>query len=238
MFFIVRRLLLRAYFFFFFCFFCFFFFFFFCSSYFSASPPSVVEYRLTKVTLTTHLSLFFIFWPHCSYTPPSNAFVGVTETILAGHNLTNHAFMGLTFSHTSWTLPSSSDGYVPSQTLVTPEGGEPVGAVHFAGSNGISFTNDTFAHIGAPYALSVGSASQGVLVDDCHFYDLSGGAVKIGNVDDLRAVSTRPVDQDRNMVVSRNRMSDVSVEYAGGAAVFAGYVANTTISHNEIRRTG
>lgn len=33
-------------------------------------------------------------------------------------------------------------------------------------------------------------------------------------------------------------MSDSSLEYLGAAAVFAGYVANTTLDHNTIRNTG
>jgi hypothetical protein len=33
-------------------------------------------------------------------------------------------------------------------------------------------------------------------------------------------------------------MDSIAVEYAGGAAIFAGYVANATIRHNTISNTG
>ena len=52
--------------------------------------------------------------------------------------------------------------------------------------------NCTFSNLGSAYALSVGAASRGVTIVHNTFDELGGGAIKIGNVDDARAVSTDP----------------------------------------------
>ena len=65
-----------------------------------------------------------------------------------------------------------------------------------------------------------------------------GGAVKLGNVDNTRAVSTEPTDFDTGYVLQDNVMRGVAVEFRGAAAVFAGYVASTQIVHNSISDTG
>ena len=45
-------------------------------------------------------------------------------------------------------------------------------------------------------------------------------------------------EQDRNYYVFNNIMKSIAVEFKGGAAIFAGYVANTTISQNTVSNTG
>lgn len=56
---------------------------------------------------------------------------------------------------------------------------------------------------GAMYALSVGGASSGLAVSACTFSDLSGGAVKLGNVNDTRAVSKDPAAWDYDMTLEQ-----------------------------------
>ena len=72
----------------------------------------------------------------------------------------------------------------------------------------------------------------------CNFTDLSGGAVKLGNVNGTRAVTNDTALWDTNMTVEGSTISGTSREYRGAAAVFAGYVAHTTIKQNTIHDTG
>ena len=173
------------------------------------------------------------------YGPPANAVVPTSSQLVTGTRLAKHTISGLTFATaTTWRAPSLPGGYVPTQTLVSGHG-EPTGAVQFDNCTDLVITGNTFAHLGAAYALSVGSASQGVLVNGNTFEDLSGGAVKLGNVLDTgRALSTNPRDADANFTFSGNTIQHTSLEFMGGAAVFAGYVKSTHVAQNKVRYTG
>ena len=127
---------------------------------------------------------------------------------------------------------------MPTQTAVTPNNGEPPGAVRFSSVQNLTIEACDFEHIGKAYALSIGDASKDVTVTRSNFNDLSGGAVKLGNVDDARALSTNPDDFDNNYVLQDCTMQNVAVEFRGAACVFAGYVKNTVIDHNTIANSG
>lgn len=86
--------------------------------------------------------------------------------------------------------------------------------------------------------MSIGSASHDVKIRGNRFNDLSGGAIKIGNVLGNRALSNETSDWDIRYVIDNNVIESVSVEYRGGAVIFAGYVAFTNITHNTIKETG
>lgn len=67
-------------------------------------------------------------------------------------------------------------------------------------------------------------ASTDALISRSSFDDLSGGALKIGNVNDTRAVSNQTSDFDARYTVEDNFLSNLGLEYRGAAAVFAGCV--------------
>lgn len=136
--------------------------------------------------------------------------------------------------HTTTTTypPSPQDASVGAGSC------EPVGAVHFSAGKSLTFDGCNFTAIGSLYALSVGGASNGVTVSHSTFRDLSGGFVKLGNVDDARAVSKDPAQWDQQLTLSRCAASDASIEFLGCAGVFAGYVAHTRITNNTIQDTG
>jgi hypothetical protein len=170
--------------------------------------------------------------------PADDAWVGVQEVLLdGGAGITDHTFSNLAFSHATWRQPSSGAGYVPSQTGVTPEG-EPRGSVVINGGRRIQFQACAFQNSGALYGLSVGGASQDIVIQKCRFQSLSGGAVKLGNVIGNRCLSTDPAQWDARMLLQRNLILNVSTEFRGAAAVFAGYVASTRVDHNTIYGTG
>ena len=172
------------------------------------------------------------------YAAPADAWVPLLGAIVNASGVANHTFANLTFSHATWRIPSSSDGYVPDQSAVTPAEGEPLGGVRFANASGLLIEHCAFRNIGAAYALSVGSASQMVTIRRSAFEDLSGGAMKLGNVLDGRELTIDPVLMDIGYTVADNTLSSAALEWQGAAAIFAGYLANTTIEHNSIRDTG
>ena len=196
-------------------------------------PPAEGEF------VATPLYIFFKPFAASPYAAPTNAFVPIQKQIMTATGLQNHTFTGLQFSHATWRIPTSPSGYVPGQTLVTSSGGEPVGAVQLSHSRNVRIQKCAFINIGAAYGLSVGLASQNIVVAANTFVDLSGGALKIGNVLNTTRALTTDIDlQDRNYDINNNVMDSIAVEYAGGACIFAGYVANATIRHNAISNTG
>jgi hypothetical protein len=107
------------------------------------------------------------------------------------------------------------------------------------GGHGIEFQACTFQNSGSPYGLSVGSASQDIVIQKCRFQSLSGGAAKLGNVlIPKRCLSTNPAEWDARILFQRNLILNVSTEFRGASAVFAGYVASTVVDHNTIHGTG
>ena len=197
-----------------------------------ARPPDSGEFT------STPLYIFYKPLPSTPYQSPVNAFVPISNQIIVATNLTNHIFQNLQISYTTWRIPSSSTGYVPSQTLVTSSG-EPKGAFSIASSINITIENVKFCNLGSAYGLSIGQASQNISIRSNTFVDLSGGALKIGNVlNTTNALTTNIKEQDRNYYVFNNIMKSIAVEFKGGAAIFAGYVANTTISQNTVSNTG
>lgn len=69
-------------------------------------------------------------------------------------------------------------------------------------------------------------ASQTVVVSRNTFDDISGGALKIGNINDTRAISKNVSDFDKNYEITDNIISNIACEYRGAAAIFAGYRLN------------
>ena len=101
--------------------------------------------------------------------------------------------------------------YVPTQSLVTPLG-EPPGAVSLGRARGVAVDGCSFANLGSAYALSVGGASQQVSVVGSSFTALAGGAVKLGNVDDERALATSPERMDSGLRVVDNTIRSAALE--------------------------
>jgi len=145
----------------------------------------------------------------------------------------SHAAFASAFS----ALPSKVVGR--SRPQGTPEGtAEPWGNVWFSHCRNISFERCTFQAMGGAYALAFGDASQNIVVDSFSFNDLSGGFLKLGNVNNTRAVTNDTSQWDSYLAVTNNIVVDVALEYTGAAALFAGYVAYSKIDHNTIHSTG
>ena len=117
------------------------------------------------------------------------------------------AFLGLTFSHTSWLGPNSSDGYVNQQTgafIVGPKSNYPVfeatrptwhqmpAAIQVSAAKNIAFLRDRFVGLGAvalgignddnAHLSKVGLGADSISVVGCVFAQIAGGAVVIGGI--------------------------------------------------------
>lgn len=177
--------------------------------------------------------------------PPRGAVVPVQELLLNASGADGHTFEGLGFAHSTYRQPAQRGGYVTTQSTVLetpcpPRGCEPVGAVAVAAARNLSFVNCTFAHLGGTYALSIGNASQGVLVRGCTFTDLSGGAIKLANVLDTARAETLNDSRvwDADYLIERNVVAGAALEWRGAAAIFVGYVARLTLQHNTVTQVG
>lgn len=182
----------------------------------------------------------YVFWrPPADdpYATPTRASVPVPEPVLDSVGLSRHSLIGISFRHGTWRQPSTPEGYVPSQSAVGGWG-EPTGLVRFNAASSLVIDQCVFENIGAAYALEVGGGSADVAVTRTNFSTLAGGAVKLGNVNDTRAVSRASAQFDTNFLLEGCVMENIALEFRGASAVFAGYVANTNISHNTIVDTG
>ena len=120
------------------------------------------------------------------------------------HDLT---FQGLTFSHTSWLGPSSSDGYANQQTgafIAGPksqypefEATRPVwhqmpAAVQVSAAKNIAFVRDRFVALGQvglgignddnAHLSKVGPGADAIDVEGCVFTEIAGGAIVVGGI--------------------------------------------------------
>lgn len=163
----------------------------------------------------------------------------------------NIRFEGITFADAGWSEPGR-EGLVDIQAnfRINPEKllkrDNHLAAIHNEylkspanvvchAAQGIQFERCTFTRLGAA-GLDLEYGCQDVLVSGCHFHDISGSAIQVG---DVLADDHHPKDPRR--IMRGNRISnclihDVACEYEGGVGVFAGYTEGTEIAHNEICR--
>ena len=180
------------------------------------------------------------------------------QTLVVGKGSANTpvhgiTFSGLQFSYATWLQPSSPEGFSEVQAGYTitgkngidtqglcqlaPHGSCPYGAwtkepgnISFTYDRNISFVNDRFVHLGAA-ALNLGNGSQGDTIAGSVFTDISGNGIELGGVNLPEATGA---DQTMRDSILDNHLYDLPVEYHGGVAILVGYVANSTISHNQI----
>lgn len=84
--------------------------------------------------------------------------------------------------------------------------------------------------------MDIEYGSQDNRVSGCHFYDISGSAIQIGDVleDDHHPDDPRKIVKDNS--VTNCYIHDCCVEYMSGVGVFVGYTDGTHVAHNEICR--
>jgi hypothetical protein len=177
---------------------------------------------------------------------------------------------GIAFEHTTWLQPSTSAGYAdqqsgtflatsfaqPSDFLTSCQSGCPLfeaarnswsqvpAAVQVSAARAISFSGDTFAHLGQvglgigndadAHASGVGLGASSVSVTGSTFFDDSGAGIVIGGVRPDAHHPSDPAMTDQDITVQNNRISDVAKDYKDMAGILSTYVTHAVISHNEV----
>ena len=149
----------------------------------------------------------------------------------------------LTFTHLTWSEPSSPSGYVDLQSGYFFPGINPKddfstlngvpGAVYVHGARDVSVTNCTFSQLGTS-GVVVDGGSQRVAITASTFSDISGNGIGLGNVSDPLLP---PSKEDAYLTVANNTIRDTGAEYSGCAGVVAGYVSHADIVNNDIANT-
>lgn len=157
-------------------------------------------------------------------------------------------FEGLTFAHATWLAPSGEDGYVADQSgfRVTGGGHTPnsighvrelartPGNVRFRFAHHVQFRGNVFEHLGA-VALDLDTGSQGNLVADNLFEDVSSAAVQVGGVgpDDAHPGSDAYLTRDNT--VTNNLVRQTGREFLDAAGIFLGFTRNSLVSQNTLQ---
>jgi len=158
-------------------------------------------------------------------------------------------FRGLTFAHANWLRPSLIGHPDVQANFITQKGDlfqrdewtvmvqnefiKSPGCVVLDAAKSVRFERCTFTKLGGA-GVDIQRGSQDNLIVGCHFYDISGSAIQVGDV--LRD-DHHPADQ--RLVVKNNRVENnyihrIGVEYQDSIGVFAGYTEGTVIAHNEV----
>ncbi|MGB2819489.1 MAG: right-handed parallel beta-helix repeat-containing protein [Phycisphaerae bacterium] len=159
-------------------------------------------------------------------------------------------FVGLTFAHATWLQPSEighpdvqanflndpSKLIKRSGTVTTAHNEQiksPSNVVCHA-AKAVRFEGCTFEKLGSG-GLDIEFGSQDNAVVGCHFHDISGTAIQIGDVlkDDHHPDDPRRIVKGNK--VENCFIHDCGVEFKGSVGIFVGYTDGTLIAHNELR---
>jgi len=148
------------------------------------------------------------------------------------HHLT---FIGLTFEYAGWMQPSE-EGFVVSQADAiyhgtTPSSGRVAAAVNFAHAHHLRFERNTLEHLGGT-GLVLHTGITDVQVIGNRFRDLSGSGIVIDSLLETRPLDPRLVCQ--SILIANNLITDIGLDYRSSVGIFAGFISNTSIEHNEI----
>ncbi|MEV6012874.1 hypothetical protein AB0M29_39640 [Streptomyces sp. NPDC051976] len=164
-----------------------------------------------------------------------DGFTVIPDAVLPVRNI---SFEGINFSYSTWTQPTTS-GYIDNQAgmLWDPTTHSPVkipAAVQVHRGNGISFTRDSFAHLGGT-AVDLADGTQNSDVTGSIVTDTSGDAVSLGEVDDY--YQTRTDLMTTGDTVTDNTIRYVGQDYHDAVGIWAGYTRSASISHNDVGYT-
>jgi hypothetical protein len=183
------------------------------------------------------------------------------------HNVT---FQGIGFEHTTWLGPSTSVGYAdqqngtflptaftqPSNFLTSCQSGcqqfeatrnswnQMPAAVQVSAASTITFTGDTFAHLGQ-VGIGVGNdndatfsgtglGASNVTILRNTFTDDSGAGIVVGGVQPNAHHPSNPAMTDHDITIQDNLVTGVAEDYKDMSGILSTYVTHTVILHNEV----
>ena len=167
------------------------------------------------------------------------------------HPVHNVHFVHLTFTHATWLQPSEighpdvQANFLNDPNRLLKRSGT-VTTVHNEqlkspsnivchAAKAVRFEGCTFTRLGSG-ALDIECGSQDNAVVGCHFHDISGTAIQVGDVlkDDHHPDDPRKVVKGNS--ITNCHIHDCGVEFKGSVGIFVGYTDGTVIAHNEICR--
>jgi hypothetical protein len=166
----------------------------------------------------------------------------------ATNPVSNLRFEGISFKHSSWLFPNTYGvGHVDGQANVLVW--QDINGRHWDRSdasinvtygNNVQFERCVFSKLGTA-ALAFDIGTQNSTIQGCTFDDISGTGVNIGSTNWVDPGPIAIPDDDprvaKNNSVLNNYITNICVEFKGGHGVWAGYVQDTRIEHNEISGT-
>ena len=176
----------------------------------------------------------------------TSALLPTTDGLLSATNLSFVNFTGLAFEYATWMGASGPQGEVDLQANLliqgTPTARSVVqlpSAVTFHASNHINFTLNTLAHLGSG-GVAFDQGSNNNVIQGNTIYDTSSNGVTLGTATANPDVSNSyagPTYVDYQETVANNYVHDIGVEFEGAVGIFASWVKQTKIIHNEVFRT-
>ncbi len=148
----------------------------------------------------------------------------------------NIHFEGITFADTTWLRPNSSYGHSDVQNNHIRESGDKMqtAAVVVKKANAVWFTGCTFTRLGITGLQLIDGVQNSFIIGN-HFYDISGGAINVGEpyitADVAYAQGNAMMKNDD---IFNNYIHDIGVDYGSAAAISVGFAADMDMNHNEI----
>ncbi len=143
----------------------------------------------------------------------------------------NVAFVGLTFSDSTWTYPTSN-GYVGGQN--TYQGGSIPAAINVQNANNLRFERNVFRDLGAS-ALMLYTACQNNTIVGNTLRDIAANGIQLDGTMTANPSDSRSVCKSN--VVIDNYITRVGAIYGNACGIFAVYTDSCRIDHNEIAET-
>ncbi|MFC0542988.1 right-handed parallel beta-helix repeat-containing protein [Kutzneria chonburiensis] len=165
-----------------------------------------------------------------------DAFTVTPHQVRPVHDVT---ITGLTFTGTTWTLPSHV-GYIDNQAGVqwavkAPHAPlRPPAALEIHRGNNITVSGNTFDHLG-DVGIAFTDGTQNSAITRNTITDTSAGGVAVGEVDDYYL--TDPARMTLNTTIADNTITNVGQDYHDAVGVWVGHGRRTVIEHNEIAHT-
>ena len=187
-----------------------------------------------------------------------------------GDPVTNVAISGLHFEYTTWLAPSTNVGYADQQNGAFIPAAEPQpadflsscqsgcqlfegarntwnqmpAAVQVSAASGITFTENTFTHLGQvglgvgndanAHASGTGLGASNVTIYHNTFTDDSGAGVVVGGIQADAHHPSNPAMVNKDITITDNLVTNVAEDYKDMSGILSTYVTHSVIEHNEV----
>ena len=146
---------------------------------------------------------------------------------------------GLTFAYDNWAAANGPEGFVDVQADVVKTGSTGAGtaehaAVAFHSVNNVTFTRNVVTHTAAG-GVAFNTASSNNSIIGNVVADVGGNGISVG--DAPYNPDAPPATLESGDTIQNNYVHNVGASHLGAVGIVAGFVKNTTISHNDVSRT-